>query len=154
HNIYIGFADRVTVNASYFHHAKIGHNFKSRAKENHIENSYFMDSTDGTSSYLLDFPNGGLVYLRGNLLQKGPMADNSTSIAYNEEKGNGGVFWPVNTVTLVHNTLVTTFGSGVFVDIPSDTQSLSMTANIFAGSASLLTGGLDAWKITQLSNFS
>jgi hypothetical protein len=85
HNIYIGDVDLLTVKASYFHRAKIGHNLKSRAKQSRIENSYFVDGTDGTASYLLDFPNGGVVYLRGNLLHKGPMADNSTNAQ----------FWPV-----------------------------------------------------------
>jgi hypothetical protein len=47
HNLYIGFVDRLNVKASYFHHAKIGHNLKSRGKENYIENSYFLDGTTG-----------------------------------------------------------------------------------------------------------
>jgi hypothetical protein len=154
HNIYIGFADRVTVRASYFHHARIGHNFKSRAKENIIEDSYFLDGTTGTSSYLLDFPNGGLVFMRGNLLHKGPNADNSTAIAYNAEPGAGGVTWPTNTVTLVHNTIVSTMPGGITLSIPASTQALTLTANLFAGSAQLLSGGLAASKITQANNVS
>jgi hypothetical protein len=152
HNVYIGFADRVNVKASYFHHAKIGHNFKSRAKENRIEDSYFLDGTDGTSSYLLDFPNGGLVYMRGNVLQKGPNADNSTLVSFNAEPGAGGVRWTVNTVTMVHNTLVTTYGSGAFLYVPGDTQAVTLTANLYAGNASLITGGLASSKIQQQSN--
>jgi hypothetical protein len=62
HNIYVGAVDRLNVTASYFHEARIGHNLKSRAKETHIENSYFMDGPSGTSSYLVDFPNGGVVH--------------------------------------------------------------------------------------------
>ena len=37
HNLYIGEANRLIVTASFFHNAKIGHNFKSRARETHIE---------------------------------------------------------------------------------------------------------------------
>ena len=148
HNIYIGYADRVNVTASYFHHAKIGHNFKSRAKENHIEDSYFLDGTDGTSSYLLDFSNGGLVYMRGNLLQKGPNADNSILVSFMAE----GIKWPTNTVTMVHNTLVTTYGSGAYLYVPGNTQSVTLTANLFAGNASLTSGGLAASNIQQQSN--
>ena len=86
HNIYIGNIDRLHVVASYFHEAKIGHNLKSRAKENVIENSYFVDGANGTSSYLLDFPDGGIVFMRGNLLHKGPKADNTTAVAYGAER--------------------------------------------------------------------
>ena len=70
HNIYIGNANRLNVIASHFHEAKVGHNLKSRAKENFIENSYFMDGPTGTSSYLLDFPDGGVVFMRGNLFTR------------------------------------------------------------------------------------
>ena len=111
HNIYIGNIDRLHVVASYFHEAKIGHNLKSRAKENVIENSYFVDGANGTSSYLLDFPDGGIVFMRGNLLHKGPKADNTTAVAYGAERN----IWTTNTVTLIHNTLVHTMGRGTFV---------------------------------------
>ena len=153
HNIYLGFADLVTVKASYFHHAKIGHNFKSRAKENRIEDSYFLDGTTGNSSYLLDFPNGGAVYMRGNLLHKGPNADNSIAISYWAEPGAGGVNWPTNTVTMVQNTVVSTFPGGTYIYAPSNTTSLTLTANLFAGSAGLLTGGFAASKVIQTNNF-
>lgn len=144
HNLYIGPVDRLTVKASYFHHAKIGHNLKSRGKEAYIENSYFLDGTTGTSSYLLDFPNGGLVYMRGNLLHKGPNADNSIAISFWAEPGAGGVNWPVNTVTLVHNTIVSTYPGGTYIYAPANTQSLTLTANLFAGNAGTTTGGVVA----------
>ena len=85
HNIYIGDASRLNVRASYFHEAKVGHNLKSRARETYIENSYFADGTSGTSSYLIDTPNGGVVFLRGNLLHKGPYADNSVAVSFGAE---------------------------------------------------------------------
>ena len=122
--------------ASYFHEAKIGHNLKSRARENFIENSYFMDGPTGTSSYLLDFPDGGAVFMRGNLLHKGPRADNTTAISYGAERN----MWTVNTVTMMHNTVVTTLGRGNFVAVAGYTQQLALTANLFAGSATLVSG--------------
>lgn len=136
HNLYIGNVDRLTVVASWFHEAKIGHNLKSRAKENLIENSYFMDGPTGTSSYLLDFPDGGTVVLRGNLLHKGPNADNTTAIAYGAERN----MWPINTVTLIHNTVVTTIGRGTFISFAGYTQRAALTANLFAGNAAVASG--------------
>ena len=136
HNIYIGEVNRLNVIASHFHDAKIGHNLKSRAKENFIENSYFMDGPTGTSSYLLDFPNGGVVFMRGNLLHKGPLADNTTAIAFGAERNT----WPANTVTMIHNTVVSTLGRGTFVSVAGYTQQATLTANLFAGNATLISG--------------
>ncbi|WP_341892059.1 right-handed parallel beta-helix repeat-containing protein, partial [Variovorax sp. YR752] len=150
HNIYIGQAARLSVSNSFFHEARIGHNLKSRAKENRIENSYFMDGPTGTASYLVDFPNGGAVYLRGNLFHKGPNADNSTAIAYGAE----GLKWTTNTLQMVHNTVVITRSGGSFISAPSGTQSVTLTANLFAGTngPSLISGGFASGNIASQGN--
>lgn len=150
HNIYIGAIDRLNVFSSYFHEAKIGHNLKSRAKQTYIENSYFMDGPSGTSSYLVDFPNGGVVYMRGNLFQKGPNADNSIAIAYGQE----GLNKAVNTLEMVHNTVVMTRSGGTFVTAPGGTQSVKLTANLFAGTGSpaFFSGGFATGNIVQQGN--
>jgi hypothetical protein len=147
HNIYIGQLARLTVTGSFFHEAKAGHNLKSRASENIIENSYFMDGPTGTSSYLVDFPNGGKVFLRGNLFHKGPNAENSTAIAYGAE----GLKWTTNTLDMVHNTVVITRSGGSFLSAPASTQSVKLTANLFAGTGSptLIMGGFPASSIVQ-----
>lgn len=145
HNLYIGNADRLNVRSSFFHEARIGHNLKSRAKENFIENSYFMDGATGTSSYLLDFPDGGVVFMRGNLLHKGPNADNTVSVAYGFERN----MWPTNTVTLIHNTLTTTLGRGTFVGVAGYTQRLTLTANLFAGTSAVSSGASGATLVQQ-----
>ena len=150
HNIYVGEAAKLTVTNSFFHEAKIGHNLKSRAKENRIENSYFMDGPNGTASYQLDFPNGGAVYLRGNMVQKGPNADNSIAIAYGAE----GLKWSTNTLEMVHNTIAITRSGGSFISAPGGTQSVKLTANLFAGTGSpaLIGGGFASGNIAQLGN--
>jgi hypothetical protein len=150
HNIYIGNINRITVKNSYFHEAKVGHNFKSRAKESVIENSYFMDGPSGNSSYLADFPNGGKVFLRGNLFQQGPNTDNPTAISFGAE----GLSNPTNTLELVHNTVVNTRSGGYFLNVASATQSVKLTANLFAGTGSttLIAGGYAAGNASQQGN--
>jgi hypothetical protein len=150
HNIYVHQIDRVTVTASYFHEARIGHNFKSRARETVIENSYFMDGPSGTSSYLADFPYGGKVFLRGNLFHKGPNADNSKAISFGAE----GLKNPTNTLEMVHNTVVITRSGGSFLSADGGTQSVKLTANLFAGTGSptLMTGGYASGNIVQAGN--
>ena len=129
HNLYVNQIDRLTVNSSYFHEAKIGHNLKSRARESIIQNSYFMDGPTGTSSYLAEFPNGGRVVLKGNMFHKGPNADNVNAIAYGME----GLSNPVTTLELVHNTVAITRSGGSFLAVASGTSSVKLTANLFAG---------------------
>ncbi|MBX3606375.1 MAG: right-handed parallel beta-helix repeat-containing protein [Piscinibacter sp.] len=150
HNIYIGRAARFTVVNSFFHEARIGHNLKSRAAENVVENNFFMDGPTGTSSYLADFPNGGIVYLRGNLFQKGPEADNPTAIAFGEE----GLPWSTNRLTMVHNTVVMTRSGGSYLSVTGGTQSVTLTANLFAGTGNpaLIVDGFPAANVVQAHN--
>ena len=150
HNLYVGRAKLLVVTSSWFHEARVGHNFKSRAQETRVENSYFMDGPAGTSSYLCEFPNGGAVFLRGNAFQKGPLAQNPTAISYGAE----GLTWPVATLALVHNTVVMTRGGGNFLAVSGATQALTLTANLFAGTGSpaLLAGGYALGNATQSGN--
>ena len=150
HNLYVGDVDLLTVTESFFHEAKVGHNFKSRAKETRVKNSYFMDGPSGTSSYLADFPNGGVVYLRGNLFQKGPKAENDTAIAYGAE----GLKWGANAFELIHNTIVITRSGGAFLSAPSATKSVTLIANLLAGTGrtALVVGGFAESRILQQHN--
>ena len=150
HNIYVGAIDKLTVTSSYFHEAKVGHNFKSRAKETTVENSYFMDGPTGTASYLADFPNGGKVVLRGNMFQKGPNASNPIAISYGAE----GLSNPVKSFEAAHNTVVVTRSGGAFLSIPSGVSSVKLTANLFAGTnnPTLITGGYAVGNATQSNN--
>jgi len=146
HNIYVGQIGVLNVRYSYFHEAKIGHNLKTRARENYIENSYFADGANGTSSYLLNFDNGGRAVLRGNLLHKGPRADNSILITHYANIWGASY----NSLTLEHNTLVSTYPGGRFIDINTG-ASVTLTANLFAGTSNptLISGAAPA----MTSNF-
>ena len=147
HNVYINRIDSVRVSASFFHQAKYGHNFKSRARETVIENSYLMDGTSGYSSYLVDTPNGGRVVLRGNLMQKGPLAANRTAIASGAEGLQAGT----NTLLASHNTIVLTRPNSTFFSAPAGTQSIQLTANLLASTNNdeLIRGGFAPSQVQQ-----
>jgi hypothetical protein len=136
HNIYIGNIRTFTLQFSYVHHAAVGHNVKSRARNNFILYNRIMDEQTGTSSYAIDLPNGGRSYVIGNLVQKGTLSENSALIAYAAEQ-------PTNEsqeLYLVNNTMVSDLKQAVFVrvhGVPSDVRILN---NIFAGSSSVLRG--------------
>jgi hypothetical protein len=150
HNVYINHIDAVKVSASFFHGARYGHNFKSRAKETVIENSYLMDGTDGNASYLVDTPNGGRVVLRGNLMHKGPLADNRTAVAFGAEGLQAGT----NTLEASHNTIVLTRPNSTFFSAPSATQSIRLTANLLASTDNdeLIRGGFASGLVQQTGN--
>lgn len=152
HNLYVGQIDRLTVSASYFHEAKVGHNLKSRARESLIDNSYLMDGPTGTASYVADFPNGGRVVMRGNLLHKGPNAQNPSAISFGAE----GLSNPTNTLELTHNTVAITRSGGAFVAVYAGAQSVNLNANLFAGTGNqaVLTGSFASGNAVQTGNVS
>lgn len=136
HNMYISAGtNRFTLRYSYSHHAKIGHNVKSRAQENYILYNRIMDETDGTSSYDIDIPDSGLTYLIGNLIEQGPATANSTIVAYGAESANN----PLQELYVVNNTIVNDRGSGTFLSVRGGTTA-QIVNNIFAGNGTVLGG--------------
>ena len=137
HNIYIVAVRRFVLLGSFVHHARIGHNVKSRARENVVAYNRIVDEADGTSSYAIDLPNGGLAYLSGNLIQKGPRAAHRRVVAFGAE----GISHPVNGLYLANNTLVNDYGVfGVFLTVWSRTVPVRLVNNIFAGRGTVLRG--------------
>lgn len=144
HNMYIGNAERLTLRYSYSHHAHIGHNVKSRAKENYILYNRIMDEADGDSSYIIDLPNGGLSYIVGNLLQQGPYNDNPIMVTYGEE----GLSNPSRKLYVANNTFVNDDASGTFIYIEGDSTTATVQNNLFVGNGTLVSGA--ATQVTNL----
>ena len=88
HNIYISSAVSFTLRYSYSHGARVGHLVKSRAYRNEILYNRLMDHDEGTSSYVINIPDGGEAYVVGNELQQGPAAENRIVISYGEESSD------------------------------------------------------------------
>jgi hypothetical protein len=128
HNIYVGNIRSFTLRFSYVHHAIAGHNVKTRARTNFILYNRIMDESAGRSSYAIDIPNGGRSYLIGNLVQKGPRAENSSVIAYAAEGASNE--W--QELYVVNNTIVSNFGRGRFLSIAGSPRALVIN-NIFVG---------------------
>lgn len=135
HNMYIGHAKSFTLRYCYSHGAKIGHNVKSRAAKNVIMYNRIMDESEGTASYTIDLPNGGLSYVVGNLIQKGPKAQNNVLFTYAEEGGSN----PEQRLYVVNNTFSNDHGGGAFVSIRGNAAAVVMN-NLFLGGGNAING--------------
>lgn len=86
HAIYVNNIRLLRVADSVFKETRQGHHIKSRAARTEIVGNAIEDGPEGTSSYLIDVPNGGSLVVERNRLQKGPNSDNAaTAIAIGAE---------------------------------------------------------------------
>jgi hypothetical protein len=141
HNLYINHIAKFTMQYCYSHHAKVGHLVKSRALENHILYNRILDEADGTSSYSIDLPNGGLAYVISNLVQQGPATQNPVIVTYAEE----GATNPKQELYLVNNTIVNDHSSGsdTFLRLQGTPAGIT-TNNLFIGSGTPFSGTISA----------
>lgn len=128
HNIYIGRIDKLIARFNYIHHAIVGHNLKSRARVNHILFNRIMDEKDGSASYQIDIPNGGLSYIVGNTIQQGKRSENWSILAFGLE----GMEYKRNQLFLINNTIVNDRKDGVFLN-SDQTAELLIVNNLFVG---------------------
>lgn len=135
HNIYVGRINKFVFKYNYSHHCTVGHNLKSRAKENIISYNRIMDEDTGSSSRLIDLPDGGFSIIKGNVLMQGPNAPNGNLIGYCVENS----YHDVKKIYLVNNTLVNKRKNyALFLDL-RDGEALIQN-NIFAGFGTLSSG--------------
>ena len=109
HLLYVGAIGRFELVGSRLGNGYRGHLVKSRARENHVRYNMLADGDAGSASYELEFPNGGLAYVVGNVIGQSRDSDNAAIVAYGAE----GARWPRNGLYLVHNTLLNELPSGV-----------------------------------------
>ena len=79
HGLYAGAIGHVVVEHSRFIGQKLSHSIKSRAARTEVIDCDIEDGPDGTSSYLVEAPNGGSLIVRGSKLEKGPHATNHSA---------------------------------------------------------------------------
>ena len=103
HGIYVNRIAHLTIANSTITGTKVGHQVKSRAAATTITGSLLADGKGGTGSYLIDLPNGGKGVIQGNVLQKGPLAQNPHGISFGAE----GNLHPASSLKVQGNTLVT-----------------------------------------------
>lgn len=111
HNIYVGAIAYFRAQGCYSHHGQAGHLMKSRAAVNHIFYNRLTDELGGHASYELEFPNGGLAVVIGNVIQQSATTENPHIISYGVE----GYRWPRNGLFLINNTIIDQRQSGIWL---------------------------------------
>jgi hypothetical protein len=137
HAVYIGPADLVRVIDSRFIETRQGHSIKSRARRTEVTGCTITDGPNGTSSYLIDVPNGGALVASHNTLEKGPQSSNAAiAIAIGEE----GVKNPTPEISVTDNSFRNDADhETVFVSNRTQTPA-SVTDNRFYGPVIALQG--------------
>ena len=85
HLLYVGRIGRFTLTGSRFSGGRDGHLVKSRAHENHVLYNQLVDGALGQASYELEFPNGGVAYVVGNVIGQSALTSNPTLLAFGAE---------------------------------------------------------------------
>ena len=102
HNIYVGDVTSLTVTDSLVQNALGGHEIKSRAAATVITGNRIQDGPTATTSYGIDLPDGGTALVSGNVIEKGPNAENSSSIHF----GGEGTIPQGSSLTVTGNTFI------------------------------------------------
>jgi hypothetical protein len=137
HNMYINHISEFIIRYSYIHHARVGHNVKSRAFRTFILCNGITSGDDGNPSREIDLPNGGLAVIAGNIIVHGVNTENSNLCGYGLE----GLSNPVHNLYVVHNTFATARSAGTFISLPSSgSDTVVVKNNLFAGRAGMLGG--------------
>lgn len=137
HGIYVNEVAQLTVRDSSFAGTKAGHDIKSRALRTSVINTVLDDGVSGTTSYAVDFSNGGVALLDGVKITQGSNTQNPLMVAY----GSEGALKAVNSLTVVNSTFTNQLGgsssTGVwnFTPVPA-----TLTNNTATGLATFLHG--------------
>lgn len=141
HNLYIGNVRRFTLRYCWSHGARTGHLVKSRATENLILCNRLDDGPEGSSSYLVDLPDGGRGFILGNLLHHGPRAENGTGVSYAAESTKN----ERPRLFVAHNTFISERpAGGRFVRVGGRDAKAVVVNNLVVGTRVMLDGAGEA----------
>ncbi len=145
HNLYVGAVASLTATNSIFENAKVGHEFKSRALVNTIEDNVFQDGPTGTASYDIDLPNGGVDVVENNLIEKGPQAQNTAMVHF----GGEGIPYAGSSLLVQDNQFVNDKGNATIGVLNQTAISVTIAGNSFA---SMTPGQVANGPATEIGN--
>jgi hypothetical protein len=137
HGVYAGHIALLRITGSRFYATRIGHHIKSRARRTELAGNDIEDGPDGTSSFLVDLPNGGTLIMRHNAMEKGPRTSNAgAAVMIGEE----GAIQPTPDLRIDANRFVNNAPRGtIFVHNLTTTPAV-LSGNTLVGDIQALTG--------------
>ncbi len=145
HNFYMGAVDKVTFTNNVSEGANVGHEFKSRAYANDIENNVFADGPTGDASYEIDLPNGGADTISGNLIEKGPNAQNQAFVHF----GGEGIPYVGSSLLVAGDVFENDYGPDAVAVLNQTAVTADITGNEFDGVAA---NGIAAGPASETGN--
>ncbi len=125
HGLYVGNSiGELVVEDSTFSKNVTGHLVKSRALRTTIRD-VTLDGRQGTSSYLIDVPEGGQLVVEDSELIKGANSPSNTAIAYGFERYKGGQFVNPDGFVFIGNNSFTNYrasGTNTFIENRTDVE--------------------------------
>ncbi|MEX2123376.1 MAG: hypothetical protein WD795_05755 [Woeseia sp.] len=143
HNIYVGRTDRLVFRFNYTTGVRIGHQLKSRARENYILYNRLSDEASGNSSYTIDLPEGGFALVMGNEIQQGPLTVNNHMVSLGAEEPQGRD----HRFIFAYNTFYNNSSPATFIKDATH-AGVALINNVFAGAPA----ALDAASPVRLGN--
>jgi hypothetical protein len=114
HLLYVGRIARFTLVGSHLHGGRDAHLVKSRARENHVRSNRLVDDDSGQASYELEFPNGGVAFVVGNVIGQSASTTNPVLVSFGAE----GSDEREQALFMAHNTLISAgLRPGIFVRV-------------------------------------
>ena len=135
HNLYINHVDQLVFKYNWSHQAIVGHLLKTRALKNFILYNRLTGETNGSESYEVSMPSGGVSYVIGNLIEQPATTQNSAMLDYLSEPATAN---PDNQLFVINNTFVNDRVGGTFMQInAATTVPIVARNNIFFGTGTI-----------------
>jgi hypothetical protein len=144
HLLYAGRMARLRVARCHFRGGRHGHLLKSRARVNEVLGNRLGDAAagGGEASYELEFPNGGLARVQGNVIVQGAASGNRTLLSFGAE-GEGGAPRPHRLQVLGNSFVNLGLLPGVAVRLHDDRLATAVPTeardNLFLGTLQVAT---------------
>ena len=137
HGVYIGHVKLLHIDHTKFYNTHEGHNVKSRARRTEVVDCDIGDGPDGTSSYLIEAPNGGSLVVERNKLEKGQHTGNQGNTIM---IGSEGVDQPTDEITIHDNSFTNDQGRGTLFVTNRTATEADLRGNKFTGQVTPLEG--------------
>lgn len=137
HGIYVGHIKLLHVDHTRVFDTHQGHGIKSRAARTEIVDCDIEDGPTGSSSYLIEAPNGGSLIVERNKLEKGKLSENQGNTIM---IGSEGVTQPTGEITIRGNTFTNDQDRGTIFVTNRTATPAQLSGNVLKGQIQPLDG--------------